>query len=78
MRGHKQKLFYKAPFFGLTSIIFKDYINKRDMSDALSCIASLVKNLNKFDLICGSSGQKTTQKQSKIILSLGIKTFQKF
>ena len=46
------------------------------MSDALQCIASLVKISNKFDHISVGYVQKTTQKQPKIVLSAGMKTFE--
>ena len=46
------------------------------MSDALQCIASLVKIPNKFDDISVGYVQKTAQKQSKIVLSAGMKTFK--
>ena len=43
------------------------------MSDALHCIASLVKISNKFDHISVGYVQKTAQKQPKIVLSAGMK-----
>ena len=46
------------------------------MPDALQCITSLVKISNKFDNISVGHVQKTTQKQPKIVLSAGIKTFE--
>ena len=46
------------------------------MPDALQCIASLVKISNKFDHISVGYVQKTAQKQSKIVLSAGMKTFE--
>ena len=46
------------------------------MPDALQCIASLVKISNKFDHISVGYVQKTTQKQPKIVLSAGMKTFE--
>ena len=45
------------------------------MPDALHCIASLVKISNKFDHISVGYVQKTAQKQPKIVLSAGMKTF---
>ena len=45
------------------------------MPNALHCIALLVKISNIFDNISGVYVQKTAQKQSKIVLSAGIKTF---
>ena len=45
------------------------------MPDALHCIASLVKISNKFDRISVGYIQKTAQKQPKIVLSAGMKTF---
>ena len=42
------------------------------MSDALQCIASLVK----FDHILVVYIQKTAQKQPKIVLSTGMKLFE--
>ena len=46
------------------------------MPDALQCIASLVKISNKFDHISVGYIQKTAQKQPKIVLSTGMKTFE--
>ena len=46
------------------------------MPDALQCIESLVKISNKFDHISVGYVQKTAQKQPKIVLSAGMKTFQ--
>ena len=46
------------------------------MPDALQCITSLVKISNKFDYISVGHVQKTTQKQPKIVLSVGMKTFE--
>ena len=46
------------------------------MPHALQCIASLVKISNKFDNISVTYVQKTDQKQPKIVLSAGMKTFQ--
>ena len=46
------------------------------MPDALQCIESLVKIRNKFDHISVSSVQETAQKQPKIVLSAGVKTFE--
>ena len=46
------------------------------MPDALQCIASLFKILNKFDHISVGYVQKTAQKQPKIVLSAGMKTFE--
>ena len=46
------------------------------MPDALHCIALLVKMSNKFDHISVGYVQKTTQKQPKIVLSAGMKTFE--
>ena len=46
------------------------------MPDALQCIASLVKISNKFDHISVGYVQKTAQKQPKIVLSAGMKTFE--
>ena len=49
------------------------------MSDALQslqCIASLVKISNKFGHISVGYVQKTAQKQPKIVLSAGMKTFE--
>ena len=48
------------------------------MSDALQYIASLVKISNKFDHISVGYIQKTAQKQPKIVLSAGIKTFENY
>ena len=45
------------------------------MSDALQCIASLFKTSNKFDQISVGYVQKTAQRQPKIVLSAGMKTF---
>ena len=46
------------------------------MPDALQCIASLVKIPNKFDHVSVGYVQKTAQKQPKIVLSAGMKTFE--
>ena len=46
------------------------------MSDALQCIASLFKTSNKFDQISVGYVQKTAQRQPKIVLSAGMKTFE--
>ena len=46
------------------------------MLDALCCIASLVKISNEFDHISMGYIQKTDQKQPKIVLSAGMKTFE--
>ena len=46
------------------------------MPDALHCIASLVKISNNFDLISVGYVQKTAQKQTKTVLSAGMKTFE--
>ena len=48
------------------------------MTDALSCIVSLIKISNKFDHILESSGQNTTQKQLKMIVLATIKLVQNF
>ena len=39
-------------------------------------MSSLLKILNKIDIILGSTGQKTTQKQPKMTVSAGKKTFE--
>ena len=46
------------------------------MPDALKCIAWLVKIPNKLDNISVGYVQKTAQKQPKIALSAGMKTFE--
>ena len=46
------------------------------MPDALQCITSLVKMSNKFDHISVGYVQKTAEKQPKIVLSAGMKTFE--
>ena len=46
------------------------------MPHALHCIASLVKISNKFDLISVGYVRKSAQKQPKIVLSAGMKTFE--
>ena len=46
------------------------------MLDPLCCIASLVKISNEFDHILVGYVQKTDQKQPKIVLSAGMKTFE--
>ena len=46
------------------------------MSDVLQCIASLVKVSNKSGHISVGYVQKTAQKQPKIVLAAGIKTFE--
>ena len=45
------------------------------MPDALQCVVSLFKIPNKFDNISVGYIQKTAQKQHKIVLSAGMKTF---
>ena len=46
------------------------------MLDALCYIASLVKTSNEFDHISMGYIQKTDQKQPKIVLFAGMKTFE--
>ena len=46
------------------------------MLDALCCIASLIKISNEFDHISVGYVQKTDQKQPKIVVSAGMKTFK--
>ena len=46
------------------------------MLDALCYITSLVKTSNEFDHISMGYIQKTDQKQPKIVLSAGMKTFE--
>ena len=46
------------------------------MPDALRCIASLVEISNVLDHISVGYVQKTAQKQPKIVLSAGMKTFE--
>ena len=46
------------------------------MPDVLQCIASLVKISNKFNHVSVGYAQKTAQKQPKIVLSPGMKTFE--
>ena len=46
------------------------------MPDALRCIVSLVKISNEFDHISVGYVQKTAEKQPKIVLSAGMKTFE--
>ena len=46
------------------------------MTDALSCIASLIKISNKFDHFSVGYVQKTAQKQPKIVPSASMKTFE--
>ena len=46
------------------------------MSDALRCIALLVKMSNKFDYISVGYVQKTAQKKPKTVLSAVMKTFE--
>ena len=46
------------------------------MPDALQCVISLVKISNKFDYVSVGYVQKTPQKQPKIVLSTGMKTFE--
>ena len=46
------------------------------MPYALQCFVSLVKVSNKFDHISVGCVQKTAQKQPKIVLSAGMKTFE--
>ena len=46
------------------------------MLNALCCIALLVKISNEFDLMSVGYIPKTDQKQPKIVLSAGMKTFK--
>ena len=46
------------------------------MPDALCCIASVVNISNNIDHISVGYIQKTAQKQPKIVLSTGMKTFE--
>ena len=46
------------------------------MLDPLCCIASLGKISSEFDHILVGYVQKTDQKQPKIVLSAGMKTFE--
>ena len=46
------------------------------MTDALRCITSLVEISNEFDHISVGYVQKTAQKQPKIVLFAGMKTFE--
>ena len=46
------------------------------MAHALQCIASLAIISNKFDHISVGYVQKAAQKQPKIVLSAGMKTFE--
>ena len=46
------------------------------MLDALQCITSLVKISYKFDHISEGHVQKTAQKQPKLVISAGMKTFE--
>ena len=46
------------------------------MPDELKCIISLVKISNKFEHISVGYVQQTAQKQPKIVLSAGMKTFE--
>ena len=46
------------------------------MLNALQCIVSLVKVLNKFGNISVGYAQKTAQKQHKIALSTGMKLLE--
>ena len=46
------------------------------MPDALHCIASLVQISHKYDHISVGYVQKTAQKQPKIVLTAGMKTFE--
>ena len=46
------------------------------MPDVLECIPSQVKISNKFDHISVGYVQKTAQKQPKIVLSAGMKSFE--
>ena len=46
------------------------------MSDALGCIASLVKMSNELDHISVGYVQKTAQKQPETVISAGMKTFE--
>ena len=46
------------------------------MLDAIYCIASLVEISNEFDTFRWVTSKKTDQKQPKIVLSAGMKTFE--
>ena len=46
------------------------------MPDALRCTASLAEVSREFDHISMGYVQKTAQKQPKIVLSAGMKTFE--
>ena len=46
------------------------------MPDAWQCIELLVKIPNKFEGLSVGYVHKTTQKQPKIVLSVGMKTFE--
>ena len=53
--------------FGSISTSLYDYKKSRDIFDVLSCIASLVKVLNRFYLFRRFQAKKNTQRQPKII-----------
>ena len=79
VRGCKQKTSKNEP----GNLIFRPVLtisleqNKNcQISDTLLCIASLAKISNQFDHICWGYIQNTTQKQPKLVLSAGTKTFE--
>ena len=79
VRGRKQKTTQNEPenhFCGPILTITVEQRKNCQISDALLCIASLVKISNRFDHISGDYVQKTTQKQPKIVLSAGARTFE--
>ena len=71
--GHKNEP--KNKIFGPV-LTFSKYFNKNcSITYASSCMSSPVKNSTKVDKIL-ISGQKITQKQPKMTVSTGIKTFE--
>ena len=65
----------KIVFLGQFQVFLKNE-KKRHRHDALRYIASVVKISNEFDNISVGYVQKTAQKQPKIVLSAGMKTFE--
>ena len=79
VRERKQKTSKNEPenqIFGPVLTISLEYNKNCLISDALLCVVSLVKISNQFDHISGSYIQKSNQKQPKLVLPAGKKTFE--
>ena len=77
--GRKQKTSEEEPenqFFGLISWNFQNYIKNRNACDALYCTRLLFQISKESDSIWGSYDQKTTQKQSAMVVFAATKTFE--